>query len=157
MARFGWCMEKRICFWILFTISCAHFICCRHTSDLKSNKTGHEVIDRHNNNTSKHFRTTILHLEGVDFSSNNFLAFTTEEGVKGAPCNESYFIAKDIPVTSIDSSSGEIEVNASLQALFSTSRHLCIRQQTTQGMRWIHIGKYETYPSSAFTKRDGDS
>ena len=150
-------MQRRICFWILFTIVSACFVCCRHTTDPKSNKTSREVIDRHHNNTSNHFRTTTLHLEGVDFSSNNFLAFTTEEGVKGAPCNESYFIAKDIPVTSIDGSSGEIEFNASLQALFSTSKHLCNRQQTPQGLRWIHIGKYETYPSSAFTKRSGDS
>lgn len=157
MARFGWCMQRRICIFILFTIGSACFVRCRHTADPKSNKNSREVTDRHHNNTSNHFRTTTLHLEGVDFSSNNFLAFTTEEGVKGTPCNESYFIVQDIPVTSIDGSSGEIEVNSSLQALFSTSWHLCIRQQTSQGKKWIHIGKYETYPSSAFTKRSGDS
>lgn len=148
-------MQKKVCFWILFIVVSACFVCCRHTVDRKSRKHSREAIDKHYNKTSNHVRTTTLHLEGVDFSSNNFLAFTKEEGVKGTVCDESFFLVKDVPLTSIDGSSGEIEVNSSLQTWLSTSWYLCIRQQTTQ--KWIHYGKYETYPSSAFAKRSGDS
>lgn len=157
MARFGWCLQRKICLWILFAVVSACFVRCRHTVEPKSGRISREVFDRHRNKTSNHVRTTTLHLEGVDLLSNTFLAFTSEQGVKGAPCNESYFLVKDIPVTSIDGSSGEIEVNSSIQALLSTSWHLCIRQQTSHGKKWTHIGKYETYPSSAFAKRSGDS
>lgn len=157
MARFGWCYQKKICFWILFSVVSACFVCCRHTVDPLTARNNREIFDHHRNRTTSQSRTTTLHLEGLDLRSNSYLAFTSEQGAKGTYCNESYFIVQDIPVTSIGGSAVEFEVNTYLQSVLSTSWHLCVRQQTLHGKRWIHIGTSETYPSSALGKRSGDS
>ncbi|GBL83395.1 hypothetical protein AVEN_110699-1 [Araneus ventricosus] len=111
---------------------------------------------KHNANaTSSSSRIVTIHLEDVDLHTNTLLAITREEGKFGSPCNETYFVMRDIPVVSADGSSGDIEVNEALHAELSlTSWHLCIRQQTPKNGQWTHIGKYERYPSSYERRSD---
>lgn len=95
-----------------------------------------------------------IHLEGVDLHTNPQLALTREHGKIGSVCNETYFVARDLPVTSVDGSSVDIVVDESLHAQ-KTSWNLCVRQQTPDYGKWTHIGKYERYPSG-FTLRNSE-
>ncbi|GFT70480.1 uncharacterized protein NPIL_523531 [Nephila pilipes] len=156
MARNGWCSQKTSLFWLL---SACIVLCGLSEGSfpkfLKPNRdvsTPHRA--KHHANSTSINRTITIHLEGVDLHTNTLLALTREEGKIGSPCNETYFIMKDLPVVSGDGSSGDIEVNEALHAELSlASWHVCVRQQTSKKGEWTHIGKYERYPST-FEKRE---
>ncbi|XP_015908018.1 unextended protein isoform X2 [Parasteatoda tepidariorum] len=146
-----WKLEKLsfVCLLLVFSVCCVYSeqseqLSTRSPKSLKARTIAHNL--KHANRT---LGTSTFHLEGVDLRSKTFLAFTSEEGATGTPCNESYFVLKDVLMTS----SGDIQVNASEYSLLTTSWHLCMRQHPPLNGKWIHIGKYETYPSSKIKKR----
>ncbi|CAL1265152.1 unnamed protein product [Larinioides sclopetarius] len=161
MARNGWCSQKASLFW--FLTACIVFCRlseCAFPKFMNSNRYISAIHRaKHNaNTTSSSSRIVTIHLEDVDLHTNTLLAITREEGKFGSPCNESYFVMKDIPFVSADGTSGDIEVDEALHAELSlTSWHLCIRQQTPKNGQWTHIGKYERYPSSYDRRSDSSN